>query len=164
MKPRKLLRLRKVVVEAGSWKVVTGKAKMPGTAFPLSKSFSIQLGRNWHWRVDVTEGSGILFRVLTAYNLDLEEYRAVMTVPRGNQHVVIASLEFHGTHPGWHCHLPCCDLEDVEAGQGRPRSSNRIPGGHLKHRRKVFGMTESTALAKSFGFFVITGIPEGSLI
>jgi hypothetical protein len=37
----------------------TGRSKMQGTAFPLSKNFSVQLGRNWRWRVDVVRAGGV---------------------------------------------------------------------------------------------------------
>jgi len=164
MKPKDLVRLPKVVTEKGSWKVVTGKAKMPATAFPLSKNFSLQLGRNYHWRVDAAQADGLNFRILTAYQPDLEEYRAWLAIPRGSAHAVVAQLEFHGTHPGWHCHIACCDLDEVEAGQGHPRSAMRLPGGNNKHRRKEFDMTDSSALAKAFNFFSVTGAPEGAMV
>jgi hypothetical protein len=83
MKPKAVLRVPKVVAEAGAWKVVTGKAKMPGTAFPLSRNFSVQLGRNWHWRVDEVNDGETTYRVLTAFSSDLEEFRAWLTAPRG---------------------------------------------------------------------------------
>jgi hypothetical protein len=164
MRPRDLIRIRKVVSKAGDWKVVTGKSGMTAASFPISKSYGVLLGRNWHWRSDAVEGNGMAFRILTAFHPGKEEYKACMVVPRGNQHVVVASLEFHGDHPGWHCHLPCCDLDDVEAGQGHPRSANRLPAAVGNHRRMGFGMTESAALAKSFEFFRVTGTPKGHLI
>jgi hypothetical protein len=164
MRPKDLVRLPKVVIEAGSWKVVTGRAKMPTTAFPLSKNFSVQLGRNYHWRVDVVRARDVDYRILTAYQPDFEEYRSWLAVPRGNAHTVVAQLEFHGTHPGWHCHIACCDVDDVEVGQGHPRSAMRFPGGNNKHRRLNFDMTDSVALAKAFNFFSVTGAPEGAMV
>jgi hypothetical protein len=164
MKPKDVLRLPKSVSEKGAWKVVTGRSKMPSTAFPLSKNFSVQLGRNWHWRVDVVTAAGTSYRLLTAFNPELEEYRSWLTVPRGGVHVMVAQLEFHGTHPGWHCHVACLDLEEVEPGQGHPRNAIRFPNGNSMHRRQNFDVTESSALAKAFNFFGVTATPEDPMI
>jgi hypothetical protein len=164
MKPRDLIKIPKVVTKAGEWKVVTGKTGMSTSSFPISKNYGVQLGRNWHWRVDVVKGTGAEFRILTAFHAGKEEYKSSMTIARGNQHVVVACLEFHGDHPGWHCHLPCCEMAEVEAGQGHPRSANRLPAADGTHRRQVFDMTESSALSKSLGFFGVTGTPQGSLV
>ncbi|MET0294474.1 MAG: hypothetical protein ABW042_05600, partial [Phenylobacterium sp.] len=61
MRARDIVRLSKTVTKAGEWKVVTGAAKMPPSAFRLKKSASYQLGRNWHWRVDELAGGGMAF-------------------------------------------------------------------------------------------------------
>jgi hypothetical protein len=164
MKPKHLLHLPKVVSQAGAWKVVTSKARMPSGAFRLSKRHGLELGRNWHWRVDVVEDGTLIYRLLTAFNLDHVEFRAWLSTASGDDNVIVAQLEFHGDHPGWHCHIACCDLEDVEAGQSHPRSAYRFPGGNSKHRRLAFDLTESSALSTAFNFFRITGTPEGSFI
>jgi hypothetical protein len=137
---------------------------MPPSAFHLSKNFSVQLGRNWRWRVDVVSADGIDYRLLTAFNPELEEYRAWLVAPRGGVHVMVAQLEFHGTHPGWHCHVACCDLDEVEPGQSHPRRAMRFPSGNSAHRRQVFDMTESSALAAAFNFFRVTGTPAGKML
>lgn len=164
MKPKDIIRLPKTVTETGSWKVITGKAKMPGTAFPLSRNFSVQLGRNWHWRVDAVSASGVEYRLLTAFHPETEEYRAWLAAPRGAAHVMVGQLEYHGTHPGWHCHVACCDLDEIENGQAHPRSAVRFPNGTSRHRRTVFDMSESDALSTAFNFFRVTGTPEGDLL
>lgn len=164
MKPTDLIRLPKAVVEAGDWKVVTGKAKMPKSAFPLSRSYGVVLGRNWHWRVDVLEAGGASFRLLTAYHADTLEYRAWLSMPAGPDHVIVGQLEFHGSHPGWHCHVACCDLREIEAGQAHPRIAARLPGGNRPHRRLEFDVTDSTALSTAFNFFRVTGTPKDALL
>jgi hypothetical protein len=164
MKPKEVLQAPKVVTKAGDWKVITGKATAMGKAFPIARDFTLRLGRNWHWRVDQVEAGAIRYRLLTAYHGDTQEYRAWLAMPRGDSHVIVAQLEFHGTHPGWHCHIACCDLEDVEPGRGHPRSARRFPGGNSRHRRQDFNMSDSAALAKAFEFFNVTGTPDGSLI
>ena len=164
MKPKDLLRLPKVIAKAGEWKLVTGRSQMQGNAFPLSRNFSLKLGRNWHWRVDQASAHDVSFRILVAFNLDIEEYRAWMSMPVGDAHVMVAQLEYHGTHPGWHAHIACCDIDEVEAGRGHPRSARRLPGGFKKHRRQAFDVTESSALAAAFNFFRVTGTPGGSML
>jgi hypothetical protein len=160
-----MVQLSKDVTEAGSWKVVTGKGgKMPPSAFQLSRRHSVNIGRNWHWRVDAVRSGSIHFRLLTCFNPEIEEYRAWLSAPRGEAHVIVAQLEFHGTHPGWHCHFACCDIADVEPGQGHPRSAYRFPDGDGKHRRKDFDVTESSALTRAFNFFRVTGVPSGVLL
>jgi hypothetical protein len=161
---REAIKVKKTVVETGGWKVVTGKAKMSGSAFPIARSNRIQLGRNWHWRVDTATADGVSYRLLTAFNADLQEYRAWLTTPRGDSHLVVGQLEFHGSHPGWHCHVICGELDDAEAGQSHSRFATRLPDGGNRHRRQSFDMTESRALELAFNFFRITGTPDGAMI
>lgn len=162
MTPKDVLKAPKAVVQAGSWKVVTGKAKMPTRAFPLSRPF--QLGRNWHWRVDVLEVAGTQLRLLTAYEPQREEFRAWLSYQRGSAYVILAQLEFHGTHPGWHCHTYCKDIGDIPPGETRPRNFMRLPSTDKPHRRVDFAMTNSVAFAKAFEFFRVRGPPAGALI
>jgi hypothetical protein len=164
MKPKDLLRLPKVVTKAGEWKVITGRSQMPSSAFPLSKSYAVKLGRNWHWRVDAVQACEVDYRVLTAFNLEIEEYRAWLSMAFGDAYVIVAQLEFHGTHPGWHSHIACCDIDDVEPGRGHPRAARRFPNGNNRHRRQAFDVTESSALSAAFNFFRVTGTPGGSML
>jgi len=116
MTPRQIIRTPKIVIAEGEWKVVTKKATMPATAFPMTKRDSFRLGRGWHWRVDVLQCCHIRVRLLTAFNPDTENYVAWLSMPRGENHAVLARLEYHadhGDHCGWHCHAPCCDLSQV---------------------------------------------------
>jgi hypothetical protein len=165
MKPKAVLVRAKVVTGPGTWKVITGKGgRMSAYAFPLSKGHSVDLGRNYHWRVDVVQGGGQMFKVLTAFNPEIEEYRSWLAMVQGDSLVVLAQLEFHGTHPGWHCHVSCGEIEEIQPGQTRPRTARRFPGGNSTHRRTAYDVTESSALVMAFEFFNITGAPEGTLI
>jgi hypothetical protein len=164
---REAIRLKKAVTVAGEWKVRTGKGgQMPRSAFPLSSRNAIILGRKWHWRVDDLQGDGHAFRLLTAFDPSHEEFRAWLGLRgSGSTLTVLACLEFHGNHPGWHCHANCDEIGKIETGEPHPRKSVRIPDGERRHRRKSFeGMSEATALAASFKFFRVTGAPKGSMI
>lgn len=163
-----LAKTKKTVAVAGTWKVETGKAgKMNKSAFPLSKRSSVRLGRGWHWRVDTLTGGGETFRLLTAFQPDKEEYRAILgLVGPGELLTIIGELEYHGTHPGWHCHAVCEDVTSIVPGcvHHEARGCVRLPGGDRHHRDMEFDVTESNALGKAFEFFGVTGTPAGSMI
>jgi hypothetical protein len=139
---------------------------MPKNAFPVGSNYPVGFARRWHWRVDYLTGEdGATFRLLTAFNRDIEEFRAWLAVDVGKSAILLARYEFHGTHPGWHCHAPCDDVEAGDAGALRVRDCKRMPGGTGFHRRQDFDTTsEERALARSFTFFNVTGGNAGDLI
>jgi hypothetical protein len=164
MRPKDIVRLKKTVSTAGAWKLITGKSKMPGSALALSKRASFQLGRGWHWRIDVLSSSGPPLRLLTAFSPDHEEFLAWLSTPQGEGNRVLARYEFHGTHPGWHCHTACCDSEDIPVGDPSPREFSRAPAAINAHRRQTFDLTEASALSTSFKFFRVVATPKGAMI
>ena len=117
--------------------------KMRSGDFPLARRTAIILPRGHHWRVDTLDAKG---------------------VAREGLLVIIARFEYHGTHPGWHCHLPCCDVAEIEPAQPLHRQFVRLPKAESRHRRMVFDLTEASALAAAFRFYRVTGTPEGMLI
>jgi hypothetical protein len=148
--------------------VVTKKAAMPSSAFPMSKRDSFRLGRGWHWRVDVLQCGSLKLRLLTAFNPDTENFLSWLSMPRGENYAVLARLEYHSDHGercGWHCHAPCRELNDVEVGQPITRNYARFPGGHERHRRTEFDTTtDAWALGRSFRFFHVTEPMEGGML
>lgn len=167
MRGREAIRLKKAVAVAGEWKVRTGRGgHMRRSDFPLTGRHSLVLGRKWHWRVDELESGAHAFRLLTAFDPSHEEFRAWLGLRGdGSTLTVLACLEFHGNHPGWHCHASCGEIAQIETGEPHPRKSVRIPDGERRHRRKSFdGMSEAKALAASFKFFRVIAAPEGSMI
>ncbi|HVO01800.1 MAG TPA: hypothetical protein VMT54_06335, partial [Candidatus Cybelea sp.] len=124
----------------------------------------LSLGRNWHWRVDRVLYGNQELKLLTAFHPDYEEYRAWLGIPRDGALMVIGRLEFHGNHPGWHAHVCCGDIERVSAGDVITRQTDRLPGGFNPHRRMEFDITESSALAKAFEFFRVTGHSEDAML
>lgn len=163
MRAKDIVRLPKTVTHEGVWKVVTGTAKMPPSAFRLSKRASYQLGRHWHWRVDELEGGGFKFRLLTAYRSDNEEYLAWLSTPIGDGLRIIARFEFHGSHPGWHCHSHCGDHEDIPVSEQAPYIFKRAPGPNSPHRKQEFVKTDYAAMQKAFSFFGVKPGPNWSL-
>jgi hypothetical protein len=101
------------------------------------------------------------FRLLTVFQGDREEFLAWLSTQEDEGLRVIARYEFHGTHPGWHCHAASCDHEEIPIGDPRPRLFERIPS---TDEDQGFIHSEPEALAKSFGFFHVIATPEGALI
>lgn len=153
MRGRDIVKLPKAVTKAGDWKVVTGTAKMPPSAFKLTKRASYILGRGWHWRVDELSGGDLTFRLLIAFKADTEEYMAWLAMPAGDGLRVIARLEYHGTHPGLHCHSTCEDHEGVPVGDQNPYMFRRAPSAWENHRRQDSVKSESDAMQRAYRFF-----------
>lgn len=155
MKVRAAILKAKSVSEKGAWKLITGNSRMPKNAFPVGGGSPVVFARNWHWRVDrLTSDDGEVYRLLTAYSDRLEEFRAWFAAEFGKSITLLARYEFHGSHPGWHCHAPCGEIESGDMGALRIRDCLRIPPGKGFHRDDEFDITsQDRALARSFGFF-----------
>lgn len=161
MRVRELILKQKKIVVAGTW--ATGKP-MPATAFPLSKSRQLRLGRQWTWRVDRVAIGDSECRLLTAFQPQKHTFIGWLALVRGEAAAVLARLEYHGDEPGWHCHAMCGDVHDAPVGVVKPYGVQRLPKARAFHRRRAFEITEDVALSKSFGFFRVTGSPEGTLV
>lgn len=112
MRALRAAREKKSIVEGGKWQ--TGK--MPRTAFPLSKSHSYALGSSWRWRIlDLTAGPK-RFKLLVAYEKAKAQYRAWLGMEVGTDQALLARLEYHPSHRGWHCHLKTGEMSDVACG------------------------------------------------
>jgi len=105
-------RVTKTITFSSAWQ--TGK--MPKSAFPLSKNNSFRLGRGWEWCVHVLEARSVEYRLLVAFHPGKSEYLAWLTVVTGNDQGVLARLEFHRSHLGWHVHLKRNSVSDVPLG------------------------------------------------
>ncbi len=160
MRVRRLLAKPKVVTKAGEWK--TGK--MSRTAFPLSRARSLVLGANWSWRVDILAADGAEMRLLTAFEPSKQNFIAWLSLKRGDSHVVLARLEFHGHEPGIHAHASCdADVHDLPAGVVKPLGTRRAPKYGKPHRRATYEMSETTALNMALKFFKVSG-SEGEML
>ena len=101
-------------IRLGTWR----DGKMPRTAFPMSRSRSkaYRLGAGWRWRVVEFDANGMEYRLLIAYRTDKEQYMARLGVNDDGDMKIVASLEFHGTHPRWHLHYPKENMSKVPSG------------------------------------------------
>jgi hypothetical protein len=117
---------------------------MPASAFPLSRrrSRSFRLGTAYRWRLVRFEACDQKFRLLVAFSLKKEQYRATLALERDRDLVVIASYEFHGTHPGWHLLATCGDIMTVPEGVMIGPWQRRLPKAKATHRSVSFGIKE----------------------
>jgi hypothetical protein len=142
----------KVVSDWGKWQI----GGMPPAAFPLSKrrGRAYRLGSSYKWRVIQFAALGETCRLLVVYNADKEQYRATLAIDRDRDMIVVASLEFHGTHPGWHLHGACGDIDTHPMGSMRGPLQRRFPKARTTHRRHDFKVTnEDSALDVAAKFF-----------
>jgi len=139
---------------------------MPRTAFQLSKprNRTFRLGSTFRWRVVRFEAVRLKFRLLIAFSFEKEQYRATLALARERDLSVLASYEFHGTHPGWHVLAACGDVEGVPAGMMKGPWQTRFPKGRQFHRRVRFSIAnEDAALTVAADFFQLNKA-EGGLL
>lgn len=161
MRARELIFKQKLITKPGEWK--SGQ-KMPKTAFPLSSSKSFQLGPKWTWRLDVLEFNGLECRLLTAFEPLKQTAISWLSARAGAGYAVVARFEFHGDHPGWHCHSYCGALADISVGYVKSLGVVRLPKARAFHRREVYELTEQTALERAYTFYNIESGHAGSLL
>lgn len=142
----------KNVVEWGTWQDV----KMSGSVFPLSRrrQSSFRLGAAYRWRLVRFEACDQSFRLLLAFSVRKEQYRATLALEVDRDLSVLASYEFHGTHPGWHLQVTCDDVATVPRGIMIGPWQRRIPKARTRHRKTEFGVKDDgTALEVAAKFF-----------
>jgi hypothetical protein len=153
MRLKRIILAKKHITDGGEWK---RRQKMPRTHFPLLKSKSYQIPAKWDaWRVVRFEALGRSFRLLIAFDVGYEEYRAWLALDRGEDMVLLARLEFHGSHPGWHCHANCDDPHVRISGVVKGFGDRRYPKARRFHRHQQFNVAEHNALAIAFRFYGI---------
>lgn len=145
MKLRELVRASKDVTDWGKWQQV----KMPPRAFPLSRrrGGSYRLSYKYTWRVVLFDAVGASFRLLLAFRTDIQQFEAILGLIDESDTKVIASYEFHGSHPGWHLHANCDSIESLGAGFRKSGQEKRLPKYRQVHRRLNFDINEGNALA-----------------
>ena len=150
MRLKDVVRAEKIVTDWGRWQ----SGKMPRSAFPLSMSRQsfYRLGA-YRWKVVLFSALGEAFRMLIALHEPKEQFRALLGMDVGADTRFIASIEFHGTHPGWHALLTCDPMDTLPIGIKTGPWQTRVPAARTHHRRLEFAITERTATAKAGSFF-----------
>lgn len=130
--------------------------EMPATAFPLSRRrrHSFRLGSAYRWRVIRFKACGLQFRLLLAFSLPKQQYRATLAMESDQDMSVLASYVFHGTHPGWHLLATCDDISTVPLGVMIGPWQKRMPHARKRHRQIGFHVRDDdTALDVAAQFF-----------
>ena len=131
---------------------------MPASAFPLSKrrGQAFRLGTAYRWRVVRFRACANQFRLLVAFSVLKEQYRATLALEGDGDMTVLASYEFHGTHPGWHVLATCEDSATVPQGVMIGPWQRRVPKARTRHRRVEFRVRDDdTALDAAARFFCL---------
>ena len=139
-------------VDWGKWE----NTKMPVSAFPLSKrrNYSFRLGSAYRWRIVRFEACDCKLRLLLAYSVEKQQYRATLALEGDRDMSVLASYEFHGTHPGWHLLAACDDITTVPQGIMIGPWQRRLPKARTRHRIVDFRVRDDdTALDIAAQFF-----------
>ncbi len=135
-----LRRANKSNIRWGSW----GSGSMTRTAFPLSRARRrfYRLGSAYTWRVVTFDAGDYQYRLLVAYRTDKEQFSALLGVTDDSEDTkIVARLEFHGTHGGWHIHYASDELESVPSGvRCGPWVKRHDCGGH-----ENFGLSASSS-------------------
>ena len=157
MKVSEVLFSEKTAIGATNW---TGE-KIRTKDFPLNKG-RFPLTKRWRWRLERFEALRRQFRLLIAYHITVPEFLAVLGEEVAGDCRVIASLEYHRSHPGWHVHSSCEHCELLPIGQSRPPAFKRIPRSMVYHRNVDFlpanlGMTDTSADDIAMDFFHLDG-------
>jgi hypothetical protein len=149
------IRCKKTVVNLGSWR--SGQ-KMPRSAFSLSKSHSYALGSSYSWCVCEVEGEGDRFRLLVGFDPLKEQYRAWLGLIDGSDTALLARLEFHPSHSGWHFHWELGPIASVVRGVVKePKDRDRI---RRCNTPDVFAISELDALGVAFRVFNVVYPPK----
>ena len=161
MKLKDIIRANKAVTDWGKWQE---GGRMPRTAFPLSKprnrAFRLP---SYRWRIVQFNALGQSFRLLVAYRIDKEQYRAVLAADYGRDMAVLAQYEFHGTHPGWHVLATCDEIDSAPIGMMRHPWQRRFPKARRRSNHTEFRVTDDDrALEVAADFFRLHRL-EGAL-
>jgi hypothetical protein len=142
------IRERKRITSVGPWH--SGK-RMPRAAFLLSKSHSYPLGSSFDWCVVEMQSDVRAYRLLVAFDSAKAQYRAWLGMVDGTDQALIARLEFHPSHSGWHCHTKTGALDKVARGvvkEAKNRDRFRICDVD-----QTFSVTQLDALNIAFRVF-----------
>ncbi|WP_340314425.1 hypothetical protein [Rhizorhabdus argentea] len=118
---------------------------MAKSEFPLSKNHSFRLGTGWDWCVHELSSNETPMRLLIAYHAGKHEYLAWLALVSDTDQGLIARLEYHASHLGWHVHLKPNNLDQLSWGVVK-QSGERLKDC-ASEREPIAGKGEATALA-----------------
>ena len=161
------MRLRHIILSdkenlsLGSW----AQGLLPRSTFPLSRSGNrAYRPGNRRWRLVTFDTNGCSFRLLINYSAKLGQYQAWLGLIDGGGTKVVAQLEKHPTHKGWHIHAACDVLSDVPTGIIRGPWLRHLDRARRAEEADPAAMTDDTAFAVAQRFFRLDKVPPLELI
>lgn len=121
-----------------------------------------RLAGSWRWSVHTLEANGDTYRLLVAYDVAKAQFASWLGLAEGaHNSALLARLEFHDTHGGWHCHWKLGDRDSVVRGIVRGGPADRTK--KCKGDARQFNDDSATSLAFKI-FNVVSHVPEGRLL
>ena len=157
MKAVAAIRTKKVFVEATPWH----NGNVSASAFPLSHKGKIKLGKAWQWCVHTVADDAQSYRILVAFDAGKNQYWAWLGAIFGADQAVIARVELHSSHDGWHCHWKTGPLIDV------PRGAVKAGGSREKRRgcqSNPISLSKSNVCGVAYRLFNVTGHSGESML
>lgn len=140
-----LIRAEKATVRIDAWT----RGNIPRGKFPMSgaKAKAYKFGPTWEWCLVRFSSLDERCRVLILANFEKYELRAAFAVERGQDLFLLCDHEFHGNHPGWHCHVRNGELGQLESGINR-LGTRRWPSRRMQDSHGRFVLSKEAALTK----------------
>lgn len=160
MKFKEFLTEEKVVTSTGQW--ASGKAAKK--LLELSKGKALSLTAQWMCRKISLSVGGDSFHVVVAVHEMKENFNAWLVREVGKDLLVLATLENHGTHPGWHLHVNCDGGSSGNVGKWRYPAMKRLPDGKSRHRDRNLPVSQLAALEAVSRFFWIDMTEKGETL
>lgn len=129
-------------------------------AFPLSHvRGSIRLGKAWQWCVHLVEDAERQYRLLVAFDAGKGQYWAWLGAVFGDDQALVARVEFHASHDGWHCHWKTGPIAEVPRGAVKSRFPKERRRSCPDHSPKV---SRSDAFGIAYRMYNVTApLKEG---
>lgn len=122
--------------------------KMPksGPNTVLLRSKPLRFGVGFRWCIVSLMSGGVAHKILLACHREKRNFCAYLFKSIGNDNLLLARLENHGTHPGIHIHACCQKTGPGAVGRTGYPEIARYPGPKSYHRSDEFPSSDDDAL------------------
>lgn len=133
----------KKVTKVGHWQ----DGKMPKTGpNTITLRRPLRFGNGFRWCFVEVESKADEFRILVSHHQEKRNFSAYLFQKIGNDQLLLARLENHGTHPGVHLHACCIQPGAMAYGRTEYPDLVRCPPSGKHHRNQQFPTTDVDAL------------------
>jgi len=146
MRVRQLIEIRKVLNSETPW----SDSDMPPRHAPIySKTRPTKAG--WRWRSAKVSAGSFNFVLVALCNVRRDNWKAILILERPDGASAVGRFEYHGSHPGLHCHSNC-ERSGLERSAKSLDNLDRYPKVGSFHRRQN-AWTEGTFWGAAKRFF-----------